>query len=222
MWDAFVDAWAIAAGAVPAPPQPSEELQRAVSILLGLPEADLMTRLDGAQTTRLRDVGGDRWAGLQALPSGREERDALFRLIFGARKRVEGELGLPAGELPRSRSTPPNAPASVPAATARQLIAWARGRAIETEVLGGPLAGEDLATWDPGALAGLDAELATMPLDLRIVFRGHAPVLHVPAGRDTPWEVASCRTPRSQCETECPLFGRQVCAKYQVGIGWIQ
>ena len=29
MWDAFVDAWAIAAGAVPAPPQPSEELQRA-------------------------------------------------------------------------------------------------------------------------------------------------------------------------------------------------
>ena len=51
MWDAFVDAWAIAAGAVPAPPQPSEELQRAVSILLGLPETDLMTRLDGAQTT---------------------------------------------------------------------------------------------------------------------------------------------------------------------------
>ena len=102
------------------------------------------------------------------------------------------------------------------------LIAWARGRAIETEVLGGPLAGEDLATWDPGALAGLDAELAAMPLDLRIVFRGHAPVLHVPAGRDTPWEVASCRTPRSQFETECPLFGRAVCAKYQVGIGWVQ
>ena len=45
MWDAFVDAWAIAAGAVPAPPQPSEELQRAVSILLGLPEADLMTHI---------------------------------------------------------------------------------------------------------------------------------------------------------------------------------
>jgi hypothetical protein len=70
MWDAFVDAWAIAAGAVPAPPQPSEELLRAASILLGLPEADLMTRLDGAQTTRLRDVGGDRWAGLQALNVG--------------------------------------------------------------------------------------------------------------------------------------------------------
>jgi len=47
-------------------------------------------------------------------------------------------------------------------------------------------------------------------------------VLHVPAGRDTPWEVASCRTPRSQCETGCPLFGRPVCAKYQVGIGWIR
>ena len=30
MWDAFVDAWAIAAGAVPAPPHPSEELQRGV------------------------------------------------------------------------------------------------------------------------------------------------------------------------------------------------
>ena len=57
MWDAFVDAWAIVAGAVPAPPEPSEELQRAASILLGLPETDLMTRLDGAQTTRLRDVG---------------------------------------------------------------------------------------------------------------------------------------------------------------------
>ena len=222
MWDAFVDAWAIAAGAVPAPPHPSEELQRAASILLGLPEGGLMMRLDGAQTTRLRDIGGDRWAGLRALPAGREERDALFRMIFGARKRVEGELGLPAGELPRSRSTPPNAPASVPAATARQLIAWARDRAIETEVLGGPLAGEDLATWDPGTLAGLDAELATRPLDLRVVFRGHAPVLHVPAGRDTPWEVASCRTPRSQCETGCPLFGRPVCAKYQVGIGWIR
>jgi len=222
MWDAFVDAWAIAAGAVSAPPHSSEELQRAASILLGLPETDLMTRLDGAQTTRLRNVGGDRWAGLQALPAGRGERDALFRMIFGARKRVEGELGLPAGGPPRSRSTPPDAPDSLPAATSRQLIAWARGRAIETEVLGGPLAGEDLATWDPGTLAGFDAELATRPLDLRIVFRGHAPVLHVPAGRDTPWEVASCRTPRSQCETGCPLFGLPVCAKYQVGIGWIR
>jgi hypothetical protein len=87
---------------------------------------------------------------------------------------------------------------------------------------GGPLAGEDLATWDPIALAGLDAELATTALDLRIVFRGHSPVLHVPAGRDTPWEVASCRTPRSQCEAGCPLFGRPVCAKYQVGIGWLR
>ncbi len=222
MWDAFVDAWAIAAGAVPAPPRPSEELQRAASILLGLEETNLMTRLDGTQTTRLKAVGGDRWAGLRAMPSGREERDALFRVVFGARKRVEGELGLPSGELPRSRSTPPGVPASPPAATARQLIAWARGRTIETEVLGGPLAGEDLAAWDPITLAGLDAELATMPLDLRLVFRGHAPVLHVPAGRDTPWVVASCRTPRSQCETECPLFGRSVCAKYQVGIGWIR
>jgi hypothetical protein len=89
-------------------------------------------------------------------------------------------------------------------------------------VLGGPFAGEDLATWDPVALAGLDAELATTPLDLRLVFRGASPVLHVPAGRDTPWAVASCRTPRSQCETGCPLFGRSVCAKYQVGIGWIR
>jgi hypothetical protein len=87
---------------------------------------------------------------------------------------------------------------------------------------GGPFAGEDLATWDPIALAGLDAELATTPLDLRLVFRGHSPVLHVPGGRDTPWAVASCRTPRSQCETECPLFGRSVCAKYQVGIGWLR
>jgi hypothetical protein len=82
--------------------------------------------------------------------------------------------------------------------------------------------GEDLAAWDPIALAGLDAELATTALDLRLVFRGHSPVLHVPGGRDTPWAVASCRTPRSQCETGCPLFGRPVCAKYQVGIGWIR
>ena len=62
MWDAFVDAWAIAAGAVPAPPQPSEELQRAASILLGLAETSSMERLDGAQTTRLTAIGGDRWA----------------------------------------------------------------------------------------------------------------------------------------------------------------
>ena len=48
MWDAFVDAWAIAAGAVPALSQPSEELQRAASILLGLHEPGLMTQLDGA------------------------------------------------------------------------------------------------------------------------------------------------------------------------------
>jgi hypothetical protein len=157
------------------------------------------------------------------LPAGREARDAVFRLIFGARKRVEGELELPAGTLPRSRTTPPDAPASGPAATARQLIAWARSRDLETEVVGGgPFAGEDLATWDPIALAGLDAELATTPLDLRLVFRGHSPVLHVPGGRDTPWAVASCRTPRSQCETGCPLFGRSVCAKYQVGIGWLR
>jgi hypothetical protein len=222
MWDAFVDAWAIAAGAVPAPPQPSGELQRAASILLGLAETSSMERLDGAQMTRLAAIGGDRWAGLRALPSGREARDAMFRLVFGARKRVQGELGLPVGQLPRSRTTPPNAPASEPAATARQLIAWARSRDLETEVVSGPHAGEDLATWDPLALAGLDAELATTPLDLRLVFRGHSPVLHVPAGRDTPWAVASCRTPRSQCETGCPLFGRPVCAKYQVGIGWVR
>jgi hypothetical protein len=223
MWDAFVDAWAIAAGAVPAPPHASGELQQAASILLGLAETGAMERLDGAQTTRLTAIGADRWAGLRAMPAGREARDAVFRLIFGARKRVEGELGLPAGSLPRSRTTPPDAPASRPAATARQLIAWARSRDLETEVVGGGLfAGEDLATWDPIALAGLDAELATTALDLRIVFRGHSPVLHVPAGRDTPWDVASCRTPRSQCETGCPLFGRPVCAKYQVGIGWIR
>ena len=162
MWDAFVDAWAIAAGAVPAPPHASGELQQAASILLGLAETGAMERLDGAQTTRLTAIGGDRWAGLRALPAGREARDAVFRLIFGARKRVEGELGLPAGSLPRSRTTPPDAPASGPAATARQLIAWARHRDLETEVVGGGLfAGEDLATWDPIALAGLDAELAT-------------------------------------------------------------
>jgi hypothetical protein len=221
MWDAFVDAWAIAAGAVPVPPQPSEELQRAASVVLGLAETGVMERLDGAQTVRLTAIGGDRWAGVRALPAGREERDALFRVIFGARKRVEGELGLPAGELPRSRSTPLDAPESQPAATARQLIAWARSRDLETEVVSGPFAGEDLATWDPVVLAGLDAELATTPMDLRLVFRGSSPVLHVPAGRDAPWVAASCRSKRSQCETECPLFGRSVCAKYQVGIGWI-
>jgi hypothetical protein len=88
-------------------------------------------------------------------------------------------------------------------------------------MLGGPLASGK--TWRRGTREpGLDAELATMPLDLRVVFRGHAPVLHVPAGRNTPWEVAACRTPQSQCEAECPLFGRPVCAKYEVGIGWIR
>jgi hypothetical protein len=137
MWDAFVDAWAIAAGAVSAPPHASGDLQQAASILLGLAETGAMERLDGAQTTRLTAIGGDRWAGLRALPAGREARDAGFRLIFGARKRVEGELGLPAGSLPRSRTTPPDAPASRPAATARQLIAWARHRDLETEVVGG-------------------------------------------------------------------------------------
>ena len=85
MWDAFVDAWAIAAGAVPAPPEASGEMQQAASILLGLAETGAMERLNGAQTTRLTAIGGDRWAGLRALPAGREARDAVFRLIFGAR-----------------------------------------------------------------------------------------------------------------------------------------
>jgi hypothetical protein len=222
MWDAFVDAWAIATGRVPAPPEASEELKQAASMLLGVPEAGLMEPLDGAQATRLRGIGGDRGAGLRAVPGDARERDALFRVIFGARRRVLDELGLPGGTLPRSLTTPPGAVVSVPAASARQFIAWARQRDVETEVLSGPVAGEDLAAWDPIALAALDAELATTALDLRVVLKGHRLVLHIPAGRENPWTVASCLTPRSQCETECPLFGRPVCAKYQVGIGWVQ
>jgi hypothetical protein len=58
MWDAFVDAWAIATGRVPAPPEASEELKQAASMLLGVPEAGLMEPLDGAQATRLRGIGG--------------------------------------------------------------------------------------------------------------------------------------------------------------------
>jgi hypothetical protein len=47
MWDAFVDAWAIAAGAVSAPPHASGDLQQAASILLGLAETGAMDRPSG-------------------------------------------------------------------------------------------------------------------------------------------------------------------------------
>ena len=112
-----------------------------------------------AQTTRLTAIGGDRWAGLRALPA----RDAGCGVPAHLRRAEArgGRAGLPAGTLPRSRTTPPDAPASGPAATARQLIAWARSRdRSRPRWSAAALRREDLATWDPIALAGLDAELA--------------------------------------------------------------
>ncbi len=249
MWDAYVDVWAAAAGVLEGfgPPETvPDELRQAASVLLALPEAGLMTHWPGRAAERLKALGGDPQQGLQALPQlrtveergavpfdeelarYRSERDQLLRTVFGARKRVIEELGLPTegeGALPRALTTPPGAETAPPAATARRLIAWCRGRAVETEVAEGPpeFVGEDLTAWEPRMLAAADEALATEAVTLRLRFRnGHRLRVAVPPGREDPWSGAvTCQSPRSACELRCPLFGRPVCAKYQIGIGWM-
>lgn len=227
MWDAFIDVWAIAAGGFEFPAEVSDKQRCAASVLLGLPEVGLMSPWRGDWALRLKALGGDPWQGVKTLPRSREEREMLFQTVFGARKRVIGDLGLPADKLdpgtpPWSLATHPEAVDRPPAATARQLIAWCRDRQVETEVVDGePFVGEDLTEWNPGALVLADEELAETPVTLRLFFpRGNRALILVPPGRESPWKVGACQNPRSQCETECPLFGRQVCAQYSVGIGW--
>src|SRR5262249_24884320 len=118
------------------------------------------------------------------LNPARARRDGLG----GATRRstddpADGDRGRPVGGGPSgSARRPGGARCDVPAhlrravarwwriGASRGVIACARRRDLETEVVGGgPFAGEDLAMWDPIVLAGNDAELATTPLDLRIL-----------------------------------------------------
>lgn len=247
MWDDYIDAWAIAVGALEGfgPPEAvPRELRQAASVLLALPEAGAMTGWPGWGASRLSALGGDPWQGLRALPQlrtveergdvpfdeelarVRNERDTLFRTVFGARKRVIEALQLPPDiveALPKPLTVPPDAEPPPPAATARRLIAWARGGQVETEVVDGPadLVGEDLTTWHPIQLATADPVVAEEAMTFVLRFRnGHQLQLLVPPGRSD-WEgVAACQTPRSGCEVACPLRGRPVCDKYHSAVGW--
>lgn len=222
-WDSFVNVWAIAAGGLEPPAEVPDEMRQAASVLLGLPEGGLMERWPGWGASRLQALGGDPWQGLKALPTDREAREAFFRTVFGTRKRVVVDLGLPTegeGALPRSQTTPPDAKDAPPAATARRLVAWCRDREVEAEVVDGPFVGQDLTTWDPRALALVDEMLAEEAVTLRLTFPRHRMQILVPRGRENPWDAAQCVSLRPQCETQCPLYGRGVCAKYRVGVGW--
>lgn len=226
-WDTFVDVWAFAAGALEGIELPEakvpDEWRHAAALLLRLPEVGLLERWPGWGAARLEALCGDPRAYPWGLPTDRTEREALFRTIFGARKQVVEDLGLPTDgpeALPRSLTTPAGVEDHPPAATVRRLIAWCRDRDVETEVTDGPFVGQDLTTWDPRALAVADEMLAEAAVTLRLTFRGHRMDILVPPGRESVWDTAQCLSPRSQCEARCPLFGRGVCAKYRVGVGW--
>lgn len=233
------------------PAEVPDEWRQAASVLLGLPEVGLLARWRGFEASRLKALGGDPWEGLRLLPKNRPghrercparsdgactcmaalalEQQEFYQRVFGARKAVIEEFDLPPvrndlGELedplPKSLTTPPGAP-NLPAATARRLIAWARDREVETEVLDGPFVGQDLTTWKPIELAYADDALAKEPVSLRLFFRqGHRMVLWVPPGRENPWAAAQCESSQPQCEIRCPLVGRGVCDKRENGVGW--
>jgi hypothetical protein len=223
MWDAFIDVWAILAGALKAPSRVVEDLRRAASVLLyGICVGDIVG--NGYRSTEslrrdLLSLGGSVREGEQVVQE-HGGLEALRSQIFGARKRVVESAGIPPYVLPK----PPFLPASMDVAesTVVQLVRWAEGRKATIEVLEGPHVGEELTDWPLAELRMADQEFAeSLDTRLRLVFRnGHRMNVAVAPGYNAPQDGGiQCLSDQPGCEQYCPMFGAQICEKYQIGIG---
>jgi hypothetical protein len=229
-YDAFIDAWTIAAGGLepPAPEEVPAELQDAASVLLALPRAGLAEQFFGDQEMRLRALGGDWRHGLRRLPHEPAERREFLQRVFGARKRVIEALaltpvldanGVERAPLPRPFTQTQDPPER---SSVRKLLDWALRQGMPVEVLTGPLAGmqlEDLPHQERAALLneaeaswledGASLRIRTSPIPIGLL---------IPGGTDHPFHVARCSAPWG-CTQSCPLFGQHLC-QYRSGCGW--
>lgn len=224
MYDAFVDAWMIAAGAVEPPDSVPEDLRRAASILLALPRLGLAEEFFIGQERRLEALGGAWREGARLLPLGQGERADLFRAIFGARKQVMTELGLQPVEdaagrvrdpLPRPRTGGKDAP---PRSAVRKLVEWLKRRDVPAEFISGPLDGLDLDEI-PDRLDQFDEVWREEGASLRILV-GPTPIgVRVGPGTGHPFDASACSRPRG-CTQYCPFFGAGTMCIRRDGIGW--
>lgn len=237
-FDAFVDAWMIAAGGLEPPPAEFalDELRQAASVLLALPGLGISEEFPGGQEQRLQALGGSAREGARLLPLDPAARKELFQRLFGARKRVIQELGLTPilgadgkEHDPLPRSLGGGGDDQPPRSTVRRFVAWALRRFSEqVEFLEGTLRGKTLAELreelgnDRRALYqmldSLEPEWLGEGASVRLRV-GLTPIgLAFPPGTDDPFQAGQCSAPRG-CTSVCPLFGQALCV-YRSGCGW--